>query len=156
GWASIAAKRRQKGAMPDDAAVNRAKIGSRALSPFDLTLKYWANYAGDIDAPGIDGWLRAYVKRHIPDTSADTLIAQMAQMGAIQLDDGFITPIRLENISGGASSTVDDVRDEMAQSKRGKRPKPAEDAESTSGAGKLLSTLTHSGLLVRYRGDRYL
>jgi hypothetical protein len=46
-WPRLSGKKRGKASRPDQTALDRAKVGNRALSPFEVTLKTWANYAGD-------------------------------------------------------------------------------------------------------------
>ncbi len=153
GWAAIASRMKLEVRPPDGVSVDRAKANTRALNAFDLSLKFWANYAADADAPGPDGWLRAYLKRVLPpELASENTFEQIAQIGALQLDEGFITRARMEALSiGGAVSAVEALRPGRQEKKTAR-----EDAESSSAQAKLLEQLRRTGLVVRHRGDRYL
>jgi HEAT repeat protein len=159
-WTQIGGTRRSPAPRPDDASISRAMANNRALSPFELTLKTWANYANDASIPGVEGWMRGYLARHLPpDTALDTLLPQITQAAALQLDEGFITQARLEQVATGQISTVselspdepdmDDLRGESDEDDKKK------EKEATSDQGKLLALLRRSGLLIRYVGGRY-
>jgi HEAT repeat protein len=158
-WARLAAKgrgRRQRGAKrPDQEKVDRAKIGNRAMPAFEVALKLWANYAEDTETSGADGWLRAYLARHLSNQDIDTLLPQIAQIATIQIDEGFITSKRLEALAIGGDAVIvaddDEEAEEAGKKKRGKKA----DSESTTSQGRLLEMLRKSGLLLRFRGDRY-
>ena len=160
-WGQIGKKRR-KAARPDDEVIERATINARALTPLETTLKIWATYAEDTDIPGVEGWIRAFYKRHV--ANAEDLLLQMAQMAALQLDEGFINTARLQTLAIGgdsvavASTEVDtsDADDAAeANAKGSKRDQKKADSETTSTQGKLLGMLRKSGLLTRHHGDRY-
>jgi HEAT repeat protein len=171
-WPAIARKGRRKAAPPTTDAVARAKLNNRALSPYDLALKTWANFADDTEMGGFEGWLRAYIARLLPaDRPLAQVLSQLTAMGALQLDEGYITPARLSALAivpdssaptptpaEEAELTTDDLREAVPEKKgrggRGK-PKTEDDAESATAQGRLLGELRRGGLLVRYRGDRY-
>ncbi len=149
-WAQITGTRRRPGAKPDDSVIARAKVRTLALSPLDLTLKIWSAYANDVDAPGFEGWLRAYVARHLPsDTSLGVLLPQLSQLGTLQLEKGLFAAQDLEGLLGGHAAPPPtpeaDATDEAAEPEK----------EETSVQGKLLAALRRTGLLVQYRGGRY-
>lgn len=160
-WPGIAKSRRTLAPKPDAAAVNRAKINNRALSPFELTLKTWANYANDTEVPGFEGWIRAYLSRTLPaDQPISLILPQMAQAAALQLDEGYITQARLEEIVTGRASTpavqTDDEPDaEDEESTADSKGNKKKEQEPTSAQGKLLAMLRKSGLLVRYTGGKH-
>jgi hypothetical protein len=161
-WPGIAKSRRTLAPKPDANAINQAKLNNRALSPFELTLKTWANYANDTEVPGFEGWIRAYLSRTLPsDQPISLILPQIAQVAALQLDEGYITQARLEEIVTGHASapsvqTDDDEPDlddaEAATDKKGKAKK---EQEPTTPQGKLLAMLRKSGLLVRYTGGKH-
>jgi len=160
-WPQIAKSRRTLAPKPDAGSVSRAKVNNRALPPFDLTLKIWANYANDSEAPGFEGWMRAYLSRHLPqDQPLSLILPQVAQAAALQLDEGYITLARLEEaITGRVSTPVAETDDEPdvdeAEAKPGKKGDAKKEKEPTSAQGNLLAMLRRSGLLLRYSGGRH-
>lgn len=161
-WGRQGRGRRRKGSGLDPAVVERAKAGSRGLLPFEVVLKIWANYADDTDRTGAEGWLRAYIKRRLPQSDVDdSLLLQLGQVAALQLDEGYITRSRLESLAIGTDAQVvgdgaDDAdADDEPQRGRKKRGSKTEDTESTTAQGRLLGVLRRAGLLLQYRGDRY-
>lgn len=158
-WPAAARKSRRKAAPPAADAVARAKLNNRALSPYDLTLKTWANFADDTELAGFEGWLRAYIARLLPpDRPLAQVLPQLAAMGALQLDEGYITPARLGALAivPDSSAPAPEPAAEAAPEKKGRGGKKTEeDAESATAQGRLLGALRRAGLLVRYRGDRY-
>ncbi|HVU12698.1 MAG TPA: HEAT repeat domain-containing protein, partial [Phototrophicaceae bacterium] len=170
-WADVwpqAGKKRRKAARPSDEIIERARTNARALTPLETTLKIWAAYAEDTEKVGVEGWLHAFFKRHIDN--ANELMGQMAQMAALQLDEGFISSARLQalaiasdaaaspqaaaqaRLEAAAPNTAPAATDE-AESADSKKEK---DSETTSKQGRMLGMLRRSGLLTRHRGDRYL
>src|SRR5690606_18223004 len=142
-WGNFGKKRR-KAAAPSDEAIERAQANTRALTPFEITLKIWGTYAEDTAMPGVEGWLRAYLKRHVEN--ADDLLGQLAQMGALQLDEGFISAARLQALAIGgdasailtaAASDEPDAAGDAEANGKGKQKDKA-DSETTSTQGKLL------------------
>jgi HEAT repeat protein len=161
-WPRLGGTRRRPAPLPAPEVVQRAKVNSRALSPVDLTLKIWANYAEDTEVMGIEGWLRAYLARHLPnDQPLGVILPQLAQLAALQLDEGFITQARLEGHTSGEAasedalldSLLDEPADEQANNKKDSKSK--EDAEAATPQGKLLAMLRGSGLLVQRANKRH-
>ncbi len=164
-WPQIGKKRR-KAAVPNEELIQRAQTNSRALTPLEATLKIWAAYAEDTEKVGVEGWIHAFFKRHIDN--ANELMGQMAQMAALQLDEGFISSARLQalaiagdtpaarleaadpNAAPPMPSAATEEADTVTDDKKEK------DTETTSKQGRLLGTLRRAGLLTRHRGDRYL
>ncbi|MBZ0278507.1 MAG: hypothetical protein K8I60_20330, partial [Anaerolineae bacterium] len=154
-WPQIAGTRRERAPRPADAAVARAKASNRTLSPVDMTLKFWANYAEDTAMSGVEGWLRAYLARMLPeDMPLDATLSQLIQAAVLQLDEGVITQARLEiQITGEAPSQAAAAAEKPAA---GESDDDKEDKqEATSAQGKLLAALRRSGLLIRHVGGRY-
>ena len=148
-WPRVAQTGRRPAPPPDEALLERAKANNRALSPADLTMKIWATYADDSQTPGYEGWLRAYIARHLPkDQAIGVLLPQMAQAAALQLNEGFITLKDLERLVPGAA--LDD--DEIAPAAEGKQ---GQAKEEISAQGKFLNFLRRGGLLVNHRDGRY-
>ncbi len=170
-WTAIG-RRRGRNVKPVAAdAVDRSRVGVRGLNPLELTLKLWAAYADDTEMPGYEGWLRAFLKRSLPDDRyLDSTFNSMALMGALQLEEGFITSSRLQALNIGddmdaalpmpsidASASAESSTDAAAPAaKRGRGRKKEEDtAETATVQGRLLGALRAARLLIRYRGDRY-
>jgi HEAT repeat protein len=169
-WPRIAGKgRRRPAPAPTDTLLERARANNRAMPPTDLIFKTWATFADDAQAAGHEGWLRAYISRHLPkDQSIGIVLPRLAQYAALQLDEGFITVSWLEKMVGATAgdeaalnALLDRLRgDESADSTEaepaasGKKSAQSKN-EDTSVHGKLLNALQRTGLFVVYRGDRY-
>ncbi len=171
-WGSFGKKRRSKTAKPDDDAITRARANIRAYTPFEITLKTWTSFADDSDRAGFEGWIQAYLARQLSantDQPLATLLPNLVRIAALQIDEGYITTQRLQAlaITGEAfgikesqavasdkqePQTVDALRPEADIKSNEKKE---EDAETTTAQGRLLGFLRRSGLLIRYRGDRY-
>ncbi|MBL8165827.1 MAG: HEAT repeat domain-containing protein [Anaerolineae bacterium] len=145
-WPKIAGTRRAPAAPPDSNVVAAVRANARALSPLDLTLKIWAHYANDADDPGFEGYLRAFVVRHLSaDQSFGLLLPQLTAAGALQLDEGCVTAARLAGSAMPVSA--DDEPDMEAE--------PAAKKETDNAQIKLLNGLHRAGLLTRWTGGRY-
>ncbi|MFN8527251.1 MAG: HEAT repeat domain-containing protein [Anaerolineae bacterium] len=180
-WGQFGKKRRGKVAKPEEDALKAAGANTRAYNPFELTLKTWANFAKDTDRAGFEGWIFAYLTRQLAgntDQALTALLPSLSRLAVLQLDEGYLTIQKLQalKITGEAfgiqeSSGADDAKLEAqaaaaqaaaqaaaSAQENGKKSgeKKEEDAEQTSSQGRLLGLLRRSGLLVRYRGDRYL
>ncbi|PJF25345.1 MAG: hypothetical protein CUN53_13265, partial [Phototrophicales bacterium] len=173
-WSAIGRRRGRSVKPVAPEAVERSRVGVRGLNPLELTLKIWAAYADDIEIPGYEGWLRAFLKRSLPDDrSMDSALNSMALIGALQLEEGFITGSRLQALKIGddvdiappvpgtaAGSTASAGLEQSADSgatpgKRGRGSKEEDTAETATVQGRLLGALRAARLLIRYRGDRY-
>jgi HEAT repeat protein len=156
-WPKLGKSRRAQNAKPDAATITLNKTRNRALSPFDLTLKVWGNYAKDAEVSGFEGWLRAYLGRHLPpDQSLGLILPQLAQTGALQLDEGYITLERLEAVMAGkpvAPAAAAPQPDLPASDAKGKKAKA--EKEDASAQAKWLAMLRRSGLLTTYVAGRY-
>ena len=164
-WGQMGKKRR-KGGAPEGDLVKRALTNTRALTPMEITLKIWAAYAEDAEMVGVEGWMRSFLQRHLPNS--ETLLTQMAQIAALQLDEGFISSARLQTlaiagdaplpkpIEPEAASTESATTEKAAGGKAGKgKDGEKADSETTSAQGRLLGMLRNAGLLTRFRDDRY-
>lgn len=150
-WPELARSRRSAAAKPDGESIHRARTNARAVSAFELTLKIWANYANDTETAGVEGWLRAYVARHLPaDQSLDLILPQIAQTAALQLDLGYITQAKLTELITGKPA---DTSTEESGKESGKNKKQS--TEEANAQAKLLAMLHKSGLLIQYSGGRY-
>lgn len=174
-WTAIGRRRKNvKPVAPED--VERSRVGVRGLNPLELTLKLWAAYADDTEMPGYEGWLRAFLKRSLTDDrSVDSALTSMTHMGALQLEEGFITGSRLQALKIGddvniappvpgtaagaiasASAEAEPAADAAAPAgRRGRGQKEEDTAETATVQGRLLGALRAARLLTRYRGDRY-
>lgn len=168
-WGQMGKKRR-KSSAPEADMVKRALTNTRALTPLEITLKIWAAYAEDSEMVGVEGWLRAFMQRHLQNSEA--MLTQIAQIAALQLDEGFISSARLQTLAIGGDSAAVKVKTselpvvtpesaETAPAAKGKGRKGKGDAEekadseTTSAQGRLLGLLRNAGLLTRFRDDRY-
>ncbi|MBK8021351.1 MAG: HEAT repeat domain-containing protein [Chloroflexi bacterium] len=162
-WSKLGKGRRRS---PDDEMLQRARANNRALATSEAFLKIWTNFADDADMIGVAGWYRAYLKRVLQ--KADEQIDALAQLAALQLDEGFVSAARLQALAGISSTqetpepaarsaleppTAGASNGESAAASQ--EDKEKKDSETTSAQGKLLGTLRRAGLLVRFRGDRY-
>ncbi|MEO8397194.1 MAG: HEAT repeat domain-containing protein, partial [Chloroflexota bacterium] len=182
-WPQIGKKRR-KAAVPNAEMIERAYSNARALAPTEVILKIWGTYAQVKEAAGLEGWMRAYIERRVENSSE--LMKQMGQIAALQLDEGFISSARLQALAIAVEGTAQAqaaaqaaAQAEAAQaaalaaaqiSVEGSLPetgaipdgevvapeKAAKDTETTSSQGRLLRLLRQSGILIRFRDDRYL
>ena len=167
-WPQIGKKRR-KAAVPNADTVERAHTNARALTAIEVTLKIWATYAQDTEALGVEGWMRAYIKRRVEN--AGDLMIQMGQIAALQLDEGFVSSARLQALAitgegarqapAAAPPPVEESLLQASDFVDGGEAAPEEakstkDTETTSSQGRLLGMLRRSGILVRFRDDRYL
>lgn len=149
-WPKVSGSRRASGAKPNAETVERAKTNNRILTPYDLTLKIWATYANDTEAAGVEGWIRAFLARHLPtDQSLGLILPQITQAAALQLDEGYITQAKLtERITGKAAEIA-----EQQPPADGKKAKKSE--QESNAQAKLLAMLHKNNLLVAYTGGRY-
>ncbi|MFN8376508.1 MAG: HEAT repeat domain-containing protein [Anaerolineae bacterium] len=149
----IAGTRRKPASAPDESRIRRALTQSRALTPFELTLKIWGIYADDKDATSAEGWLRRYISRHLPkDQPIGVVLPQLAGIAALQLEDGFITQVRMEALLGDLFAPVE-AEAEKAKGKT--KDKKAQEREEASAQARFLRMLRRAGLVNRYRGERY-
>lgn len=160
-------KKRRGGSRPDDGAMERAKTNNRALLPLEITMKAWSSYTGKVEIAGYEGWMRAALARLIPgEQPLAAILPRLSQLAAVQLEEGYITAERLQALSIGSvegdsaeTPSEEPVLDSEANEKTGRKKRGAkageEDTETKTAQGRFLASLRKSGLLVRYRGDRY-
>lgn len=160
-WPEIGGTRRKPAPRPDEAALARARANNRALSPVDLSLRLWATFADDMETTGYEGWLRAFIARHLPPRyTPDMILSQLAQLAALQLDEGFITQEKVETLIQSDALADDLLAEAPEEAEANEEPAPTprrkgKKAEETSVQGTFLNALRRSGLLVSYRGGRY-
>jgi HEAT repeat protein len=178
-WTRLGKRGRRAGGRPDQAAIDRAKANNRALLPLEVTAKAWASYTGQVELPGYEGWIRSALSRLIPgDQPLAAMLPWLAQIAVVQLEEGYVTSARLRALRIGGSDSdlqttaadrgeasgeaadpsLDALRTETsnASPKKGKKgAKDEEDAEMKTAQGRLLASLRKSGMLLRFRGDRY-
>jgi HEAT repeat protein len=143
-WTSMGGKRRRAAKKLPEDAVAIAKEDTRGRSPLEVTLKTWATYAGDTEANGAEGWLRGMLRRYLPENEAfGILLPRLALAAALQLNEGYITPARLEAlIAQGADAPapprpkmqqIDEVSDEELEALFGSdEPQPEAAPEGTT------------------------
>lgn len=95
-WPLIAGTRRSPAPSPSAAALEAANRDNRARPPADLTLKTWASLSNPERADQPASWFNSFLARSLPTPySLDEILPMLAQAGALQLDEGFITLGRL-------------------------------------------------------------
>jgi hypothetical protein len=98
-WSQITGVRRRDHERPSEKLVNTAKMATRGLTPFDLSLRLRGIYAGELsDSATRSDLMQAYL-RAVGMT--DDVLGKAAQAAALQLDEGFITLQRLQDIAAG-------------------------------------------------------
>ena len=121
-WPDFYKNGRQKVAEPPEDLVNQAKTNTRVLSPFDLTLKIWGIYA-DPEQKGYEYLMRTLLSQYLSSNDIDDLLPKLILAASLQLDEGYITTLRLEELDTGVSvteadsaaeSSVDDEEEELA------------------------------------------
>lgn len=162
-WATMTGRRRKADMLAPE-AVERARTNNRALLPFEVTCKVWNTFAPDANLVGYEAWLRGAIARLLPnDQAVAGMLPSLAQLAMLQLDEGYLSATRLqalaiadETTSSTASSAERRNEAHLDQTEaNATADDKSEDAETTTAQGRLLATLRKSGLLVRYRGDRY-
>lgn len=172
-WPLIAGTRRSLAPAPSTAALQAAHHDNRAWSPVDLTLKTWSSFAEPERAAQPAEWFRAFLARSLPATySLEDVLPTLAQAGALELEEGFITldrlvdktytpgaaqpadgktrakqPVPARQIAGPASGSAADLR--KAEAEERKRRDAFVKAQRD-----MLRALLKSGLLVRFVGER--
>jgi HEAT repeat protein len=148
----------RKAVQPPEAdLVQVAQTNNRVSSPFDVTLKIRATYAADTRTAGYEGWMLSLLAKFLPpDSPFEVLLEQLAQTAALQLDEGYVTLQRLQEILRdpvvmGTDEPAAEPPPEMAKKKGEAAAK-----EDTSAQAKFLNTLVRSGLLVRGASGRHL
>lgn len=166
-WQRMTKRGRRSANRPDQAAIDRVRANNRALLPLEVTAKIWASYTGQVDVPGYEGWIRAALSRLIPDDQPLAgLLPRLAQLAAVQLEEGYITSARLQALSIGGidgdtapaetgETPVETPPEAASGGENQKAGDAEEDTETKSAQGRLLASLRKQGLLIRYRGDRY-
>ncbi len=154
-------KRRRGTEKVSEEAINRAKANTLALNPFELTTKIWAGYSEETDMTGIEGWMRLAISRFLPaDISLNSVINKLAQLAYIELEEGFITSARMRQlaITGAEGDSEADKQEESSEATQDTSNKPSnekEETDTTTSQGRLLTQLVRSGLLSKYRENRY-
>jgi HEAT repeat protein len=149
-WQKMSRNRRTQLDKPAAEIIQRAKTNNRAFSPLDLTLKIWANFAGDAQLTGQEGWIQAFITRLLPgDQSLDALLPQLAQAAALQIDEEYITEARLAALVTGQAAPVEAVQEVPAEDKKTKSEDKKKDNKEQSAQARFLSMLHHNGLTTR-------
>jgi HEAT repeat protein len=99
-WPTISKRRRAAGHI-DESLIWQARSDSRSLSPLEVTLKIWSTYSSGAET-GYEEWLSGFIKRSMPkEQMMDEMLWHMASAAALQLDEGYVTPSRLEAVLSG-------------------------------------------------------
>jgi len=100
-WPQISGARRRAGAKPAPETIGMARLDNRGRSAFEQTLKMWSNFE-DSSQFDPEGWIRGVISRYLPDNQPiGVVLPRLAQLAALQLDEGYITPERLEQVMSG-------------------------------------------------------
>jgi hypothetical protein len=103
-WSAITGVRRRENERPAERLVQTAKSGVRALSAFDLSLRLRGIYTGELQDTATQIELMQSYLRAVGMT--DEVLGKAALAAALQLDEGFITQKRLEDIAVGRAAPV--------------------------------------------------
>jgi HEAT repeat protein len=166
-WNTMGGKKSKKAKGKEQAAIDRALASNRSLLPAEVIFKTWANFGESIEMTGYEGWIRAALSRLLPaDQHLGANTAKLGRIAALQLDEGYISAAKMQQLSisgidadttAAAETPATELSGESAAptGKSDKKEKEEEDSETTSSQGRLLASLRKSGLIVRYRADRY-
>ncbi|MCL4253596.1 MAG: hypothetical protein KJ043_07450, partial [Anaerolineae bacterium] len=164
-WGKIA-RRRDIPAV----TLERVRDKNRAYTPLELSAKIWAMF----DSPereSIGEWLAFLATQYLGNLKLESVQEQLGRAALLQLEEGFITVARLDQILRGealetpiteakASETSEEDWDNILDDVPavGEPPKPTKSAEKSSSSHKelsrFLSSLEKSGLLITF-GDEY-
>lgn len=87
-----------KSTIPTLDVIEDIQYNSRALSPFEITLKIWSQYADPL--ADYETWIRQAIEYHLPNKeSLGIVLPRLAQMAALQLNEGYISATRLDELS---------------------------------------------------------
>lgn len=158
-WGEISGKRRAAASIP---AMQSARQQGRFLSPFELTLKMWAEYGDEAASEqGVGDWFGHYFTQMMNQLPLEWV----SRLAVLQLDESSIGPgswLRLEQ--GIRAPTDEDTVDEFFQEMEGADEdpdaKPSRGRKKTGGGfsreeGKQLAALLRSGLLIPYRDGHF-
>ena len=134
-------------------------------SPFELTLKTWSAYAGDLNGSSLSGAMANYFSRYMPMKkllpAIDILAHQLVRQGKYWMDIDTIEEILSayqppedaapapENLPGGE----DPGAAKKAKAKSAKKKQSDRDAIVTQGE-RVITALTGSGILSQHAGSR--
>ncbi|MBI1279344.1 MAG: hypothetical protein GC179_14545 [Anaerolineaceae bacterium] len=177
-WAEVWSRtggRRSSIKAPDKELVQLAKVDSRLLTPLDLTLRTWSHFSGSGEDSQFGDWVTTFIKRYLPtDQTDEELSKYLATAAALQLDEGYITRVRLTALldeampqpevptaSEEAAPVEPEIPDPLAELTDGTREKPEAKPQEKKAekkvnpTDKFVAALYKTGLLVRYKGGRY-
>lgn len=166
-WGKIA---RRRGDIPA-VTLERVRDKNRAYTPLELTSKIWAMF----DSPereSIGEWLPFLASQYLGNMKLESVQEQLGRAALLQLEEGFITVARLDQILRGEAIETpivevketetteedwDNILDDVPAV--GEQPKPKKPADKSSSSHKELSrflnSLEKSGLLVAFGDDYY-
>lgn len=109
-WAEYKGSRRKQDALrPSDELIEAVQEQSRGYSMMDYNLKVRAAFNDDIDleaGSGIGHWMASYLDKFDID---DELKPRIAELAALQFDEGFITVERLQDIALGIAEQTKEI-----------------------------------------------
>lgn len=117
-WGAVypeAAHKRRLTSQVDDAILTTLKETTRGLTPFDITLKLRAVFAGqETDGEDLIHYLKTYLDE-VRDVNGEAIPSLLAKLAEIQLDHGAITQKHLIDLAlGKAIAKAPDVQPEEA------------------------------------------
>lgn len=93
GWKKV-----NKNTSPTMDIINAIQRNSRTLSPLEVTLKVWSQYA-DPQAD-YETWIRQVIDFHLAEKqSLGVILPRLTQMASLQLNDGYISASRLDELN---------------------------------------------------------
>ncbi|MDX2076082.1 MAG: hypothetical protein SFZ02_06600 [bacterium] len=169
-WNKVA---RRKSDIPA-VTLERVKDRNRAYTPLELTAKIWAMF----DSPereNLSDWLQFLVERYLPNMKFETVREQLGRGALLQLEEGFITLSRFDEVLRGiegeapivAQESADTTEDEWdaileegdIEPTEESAPKEKKSAEKASKGDKelqrFLQSMQKSGLINAFHGEQY-
>ena len=153
--------------------LERVKDRNRGYTPLELSVKIWAMF----DSPereNIGDWLQFLMNQYLPSNmSFERVREQLGRAALLQLEEGFITVARFDEILNGievampVAETVEETSEDdwnailedgepTVPDEPKKSAKPAEKQTSTNKElQRFLQSIEKTGLLRRFRGDKY-
>ncbi len=170
-WATHWGKIGKRKADIPAVTLERVRDRNRAYTPLELTTKIWAMF----DSPEreqLGDWLQFLVARYLPNMTFEHVREQLGRAALLQLEEGYITLARFDEILRGADTDVPVVTEKApdATEEDWDAILESDDAPTTSQEVKtvtekvtssnkelqrFLQSLQKSGLLRAFRGDKY-
>ena len=95
-WPQISGKRRRQAEL-EERTLAYAKARNRAHTPLELTLKIWATYTAQ-DTTDPETRIKHLLTQFLPEDKLAELLPKLTAAAQMQLEEGYITAERLEQI----------------------------------------------------------